>query len=201
MEQPWEIERVETSAGTYTVEIWPDYDPAIHPLEDDDEAFAAIIEYSGYGGRWDQSVDTLKSAGRAGEVLRELLEQHGHDDREVGRRWLKWAAIAGSPWLLGMGGQNTSGREYYRYAILANRDLLTRPEEAIKSVMADYHTYADGAVVGFVTKAPNGQVIEAVLGFYDQADAISQGTDVARRDAEARVELVNLAGAGITGIV
>lgn len=76
MSESWHTENVDTPAGIYTVDIYPDDEPGFHPLEDDCEVFAVLVEFSGYGGHWDESTDTLDSAGRAGEVVRELLADY-----------------------------------------------------------------------------------------------------------------------------
>jgi hypothetical protein len=131
-ETPWHVETVETIAGTYAIELYQDYD-AQNPIDDDSEApFAVLIEFSGNFGRWDEATNTLDSAGDAGSVVRELLDKFGHDTDAVGRRYLKWAALTGNPWILAMGGQSASQSDYYRYALLANGDELTDPTQAIK---------------------------------------------------------------------
>jgi hypothetical protein len=194
-----ESRTVETVAGEYIVTLYPDYD-ASNPIEDD-EAFAVVIEFSGYGGRWDESTNTLSNAGDAGDVLRALLDTHGHDTDAVSRRYLKWAALTDSRWVLAMGGQSASQSDYYRYALLADRDELGDVNAAIRAAMHDYQTLASGGVVGFVTTAPNGEVVESVWGYYEFEDAYGEATDAAHGDAEKRAQAVNLVGAGFVGIL
>jgi hypothetical protein len=67
--------------------------------------------------------------------------------------------------------------------------------------MADYQTYASGGVVGFVTRAPDGNVVESVWGFYSDDDALGEGRSAAEYDAADRVKNANLVGAGIVGII
>lgn len=201
MSEPWHVEIVDTPAGPYTIELYPDWEPSLHPIGDDNEVFAALIEYSGYGGRWDLSTDTLNSAGRAGDVLRELLDNFSHDPDAIGRRYLKWVALSGSSWILAMGGQSASQSDYYRYALLANSDELTDATQSIKNVMADYQTYASGGVMGFVARDPGGNVVESVWGFYSDEDALDEGRAVVQHDAAERAKNASLAGAGFVGIV
>jgi hypothetical protein len=200
MSDAWHTETVDTDAGAYTVELHPDWDCPSHPLDDDD-AFVALVEFSGYGGRWDVATDTLARADDAGTVVRALVEKFDHDDAEVGRRYLKWQALTGNPWILAMGGRNASQSEYYRYALLADSRELTDVSKSITAVMDDYQTYASGEVVGYVVKAPNGAVIDSVWGFYSWDDAIVQARDSAQYDATERVEKSNVIGAGFVGIV
>ena len=197
--EPYRTETIDTAAGIYTIELHQDVDPALHPLEDDCEVFAALIEYSGYGGRWDKSTDTLDSAGRSGEVLRQLLSEYNEDD--AARRYVKWATLTGSPWVLAMTGRSTVNREYYRMALLADSRELPQVNDAIKHVMADYFTYANGEVCGFVVKGPAGDVLESVWGYYSDEQALDEARDTIDVDVETRLERANRVGAGFVGIL
>jgi hypothetical protein len=196
----YRTEKVDTPAGVYKINLYQDIEPALHPLEDDSEVFAALVEYSGYGGRWDRATDTLDSAGASGEALRKILAEHDEPE-EVGRRYKKWAAIAGSPWVLAMAGRSTVNREYYRLALLANSDELPQVNQAMQHAMDDYHTYANGEICGFVVLAPSGEQVESVWGFYSDDDAISEASEYVKLDAAERVQQANLVGAGIVGLV
>lgn len=199
--EPWHTETIDTPAGAYTVALYPDDPCPFNPLEDDTEVFAALVEFSGYGGRWDTATDTLGAAGAAGIMVRALVEKFGDDYDAIGRRYLKWQALTRNPWILAMGGRHASQSDYYRYALLANGDLLTDPSAAIKAVMADYQTLAEGSVVGYVTTAPNGETVDSVWGFYDHDEALARGRDAAECDASERLEKTGLAGAGFIGII
>lgn len=150
----------------------------------------------------------IRGAGRALRTW--IADEHSVD--EIEHRFAKWRVITGSPWIL-VTGHDFSSYQSWGWMALINTAAtyvasdgnsypsLPRPVDAAHATMSDYRTWAAGEVCGYVVKAPNGDDIESVWGFYDDDDALEQAKTVAEYDALDRLDSANLAGAGFIGIV
>lgn len=192
-------ETVDTPAGTYTVELHSDEDSE-NPLTNWDHDGMAFYTH----GHQLITNDTMDDAGRAGDVLRQLISDYNQDN--VTRRYAKWAAITGSPWVLVADSDSSSQSDFYRWYVLVDHsygdfDMPADPTGLANAVMSDYRTWAAGEVCGFVTKSPDGEDFDSTWGFYDDDEALEQGKDAAKHDALGRIDQANRAGAGIIGII
>lgn len=192
-------ETVDTPAGTYTVELHFDEDSE-NPLTDwDHEGMAFYVTSVDYS-RTHAVVDTMEDADRAGDVLRQLVSDHNQD--EVERRYRKWAAITGSPWVLVTGSDSSSRSDFYRwYVLVKGIEFTPSPAFSAHATMSDYRKWAAGEVCGYVTKSPDGNVVESVWGFYDDDEALEQGNTVVKYDWQERLRKSWTVGAGFVGIV
>lgn len=215
----YRTEYIYTSAGRYTVELHYDEDSP-NPLTDwDQEGMAFYV----VGNREGVTTDTLDDAAQTltatgvsfsdapASALRTWIAQEHYVD-DIERRFAKWKAITGSPWIL-VTGKGFNSYESYGWMVLVNTALtyrasdgkdypaLPQPIQTVHGTMDDYQTWSDGGVVGFITKSPDDEVIESIWGFYDDDEALEQGETAAEYDAADRVDAANHAGAGFVGIV
>jgi hypothetical protein len=203
----YRTEQIETPAGVYTVELHPEDNPP-NPLTDmDNEGMAFYV----VGNREGVETDTLNDADDAGHAVKAWISDEHHIS-EIERRFAKWKAITGSPWIL-VTGSGFNSYESYGWMVLVNTGLtyrasdgkdypaLPRPVQTAHATMNDYQTWADGGICGFITKSPSGEVIDSVWGFYDNDEALEGGKTIAECDAADRLDAANLVGAGFVGIV
>lgn len=203
----YRTKHLDTPAGTYTVELHTDQGSE-NPLTSWDQTGLAFYIV---GNRDSVLLDTLNDAEGANNALRTWINAW-HDVEEIERRYAKWKAITGNPWVL-VTGHDFDSYQSWGWMVLVDTSLtyvasdgnsypaLPQPEQTARSTMAVYRTWAAGEVCGFVVKAPNGDDVESVWSFYDDDDALAEGTAAAMFNASQRVTASGLVGAGFVGII
>ena len=201
--EPFRTEKIDTNAGTYTINLYSDYD-ASNPLENWDNG--VLVQYAGYGSRWDNGTDLLDDADHAAmNIVRTYLAENYRID-DIQRRYDIWQAISQSSWELITGTGSSSQSDYYRWFALVNKDYLDSknaptPEEYAKQIMSVYRQWASGGFCGYVTTDPAGNEIDSLWDIDNDDYAIEEATENVNIDAKNRLDQSNLVGAGIVGII
>lgn len=206
----YRTETVETPAGEYVIELHTDQD-ASNPLTDWDHSGMAF--WVNYGPSNYVETNTLDEADdSAARALGEFVHIDSDQD-EVVRRFNKWRAITGSPWILVAGEDSSSQSDFYRWFALVNSagayvasdgnsyPLWPDPVAAVRQDMEAYRTWAAGEVCGFVVTGPDGGDVESVWSFYSDDDALEEARDVVAADYPKRIEAANLVGSGFVGVL
>ena len=146
-EYTYATKKIETVAGTHTVELAVPRATLMNPLTDwDNPGMTFLVDWHSYGGRWSNAVDTLADASMHADYAIGTWLDAGHDLDDIERRYKKWRAIAGSPWQLFTGEDMASRSDWYRWLVLVDTREYSEPEKSARAMMDDYGTYARGEV-------------------------------------------------------
>lgn len=211
MTEAFLTETVDTDAGVYTIELFYDQN-AENPLTNWDHTGMAFL-LSGDRGAFH---DSMSDADRAGEVLSHWRIHQGFDETQTERRFDKWRAITGSPWILVTGSGNGYDQSHWWYwSVLVDTtefpDVDTARKAAIET-MNVYEKWARGEFVMYDVTDPDGTNIDSLCDIDDDDYALSEARDSVAHDAigrkiilanmaEEKMIRANLVGAGFVGII
>lgn len=221
MTESFRTETLATDAGEYRIELFYDED-AENPLTNWDHPGMSIrVTAARSSVLCDIRADGDEAAVRALRTFGDV----NYDVDAVTRRYDKWRAITGSPWILVTGsGNGYMQSHWWNWSVLVDesaswtdtdgevRPLFMEPVKAVQDTMDVYERWARGEFIQYDVIDPDEKIVDSLSGIDDEEYALSEakenvGSHAEKRkilldkEAEEKIEQANLVGAGFMGLI